>query len=93
MATGDRNRKTIAENLKNVPSLPESQDIIRPWDRPIKQTGHIQILYKEISTKGAVAKITGKEGEIFEGPAHVFDSEKELNRTIINKKSMPVKWL
>lgn len=78
--------KTIAENLKNVPSLPESQDIIRPWDRPIKQTGHIQILYGNLATQGAVAKITGKEGEIFEGPAHVFDSEKELNEAIINKK-------
>lgn len=78
--------KTIKENLKDVPTLPEGQDIIRPFSNPIKPKGHIQILYGNLAEGGAVAKITGKEGELFEGPAHVFDSEKELNQAIIEKK-------
>ncbi len=78
--------KTLAENLKNVKPLSEAQDIIRPFSNPIKNTGHLQILYGNLAEEGAVAKITGKEGELFEGPAHVFDSEKEVNEAIINKK-------
>lgn len=78
--------KTIKENLKDVPTLPEGQDIIRPFSNPIKPKGHIQILYGNLAEGGAVAKITGKEGELFEGPAHVFDSEKDLNQAIIEKK-------
>jgi dihydroxy-acid dehydratase len=71
--------KTIAENLASVPDLDfESQKIIFPLDLPLKTTGHLQILYGNIATGGSVAKITGKEGEIFEGPARVFDGEKEL---------------
>lgn len=78
--------KTIAENLKDVPSLSIDQDIIRPWSNPIKPTGHLQILYGNLAEGGAVAKITGKEGELFEGPAHVFDSEQDLNQAIIDQK-------
>ncbi|MFZ9300059.1 MAG: dihydroxy-acid dehydratase [Chitinophagaceae bacterium] len=70
---------TIAENLQSVPDLDfNNQSIIYPNSNPIKPTGHIQILYGNLATEGSVAKITGKEGEFFEGPARVFDGEKEL---------------
>ena len=67
--------KTIAENLADAPSMPEDQDIIRPFDEPLKSTGHLQILYGNIAEKGAVAKITGKEGTRFSGPARVYEGE------------------
>ncbi|WP_057833003.1 dihydroxy-acid dehydratase [Colwellia sp. TT2012] len=67
--------KTIAENLADVPGLPAGQDIIRPIDNPLKATGHLQILYGNLAAEGSVAKITGKEGEIFEGPARVYEDE------------------
>jgi dihydroxy-acid dehydratase len=68
--------KTIAENLKDVPELDfEKQDVIYPVEKPIKQTGHLQIMYGNLATKGSVAKITGKEGEKFKGTARVFDGE------------------
>jgi dihydroxy-acid dehydratase len=71
--------KTVCENLAGVPDLDfESQNVIFPITNPIKPTGHLQILYGNLATKGSVAKITGKEGEFFEGPARVFDGEKEL---------------
>ena len=71
--------KTIAENLENVPDLDfDAQKIILPLETPIKVTGHLQILYGNLATGGSVAKITGKEGEFFEGPARVFDGEQEL---------------
>ena len=71
--------KTLAENLKDIPSLDFSkQDIIYPLDKPIKATGHLQILYGNLAGGGSVAKISGKEGERFEGPARVFDGEHEL---------------
>ena len=71
--------KTIAENLEDVPSLDFSkQKIIAPLDSPIKRTGHLQILYGNLAPGGSVAKISGKEGELFEGPARVFDGEKQL---------------
>ncbi|WP_300598539.1 dihydroxy-acid dehydratase [Niabella sp.] len=71
--------KTIAENLESVPELDfESQDIIYPLEKPLKATGHLQILYGNLAEKGSVAKISGKEGEIFTGPARVFDGEKNL---------------
>jgi dihydroxy-acid dehydratase len=71
--------KTIAENLENIPDLEfERQDIIAPLEEPLKVTGHLQILYGNIASGGSVAKITGKEGELFEGPARVFDGEKDL---------------
>jgi len=67
--------KTIAENLKDVSSLAEGQQVIRSLKNPIKKTGHIQILYGNLAPRGSVAKITGKEGEKFEGTARVFDDE------------------
>ena len=71
--------KTIAENLAAVPDLDfDQQKIIKPLSHPIKQTGHLQILYGNLATGGSVAKISGKEGELFEGPARVFDGEEEL---------------
>ncbi|MBO9618378.1 MAG: dihydroxy-acid dehydratase [Niabella sp.] len=71
--------KTIAENLEAVPDLDfETQDIIYPLENPLKATGHLQILYGNLAEKGSVAKISGKEGEKFTGPARVFDGEKNL---------------
>ena len=70
--------KTLAENLADVPDLPEDQDIIRPWDNPIKSSAHIYILYGNLAPGGCVAKITGKEGLRFSGPARVFDSEEDM---------------
>lgn len=78
--------KTIAENLAEAPSLPEGQTIIRPLEQPIKPTGHLQILYGNLAEQGAVAKITGKEGEVFSGPARIFDSEADCNAAITNKE-------
>jgi len=71
--------KTIAENLEHVPEINfETQKIILPVEKPVKQTGHLQILYGNLAEGGSVAKITGKEGEKFTGPARVFDGEFEL---------------
>ena len=71
--------KTIAENLADVPDIDfEKQKIIYPLSQPIKSTGHLQILYGNLATGGSVAKISGKEGEMFTGPARVFDGEFEL---------------
>ena len=70
--------KTLAENLRDLPGLPEEQDIIQPIERPIKETGHICILKGNLAPGGAVGKITGKEGLVFTGPAKVFDSEEDM---------------
>jgi dihydroxy-acid dehydratase len=71
--------KTIAENLSEVPDLDfDAQKVIYPLENPIKQTGHLQILYGNLAEQGSVAKITGKEGEVFVGPARVFDGEQDL---------------
>ncbi|WP_207429744.1 dihydroxy-acid dehydratase [Pedobacter sp. SYSU D00535] len=71
--------KTLAENLAEVPELEfENQKIILPAENPIKATGHLQIIYGNLAEGGSVAKITGKEGERFEGPARVFDGETQL---------------
>lgn len=71
--------KTLAENLQVVPDLEfVKQQIIRPINKPIKATGHLQILYGNLAEGGSVAKISGKEGERFEGPARVFNGEFEL---------------
>ncbi|MBI3921506.1 MAG: dihydroxy-acid dehydratase, partial [Armatimonadetes bacterium] len=70
--------KTVAENLKDVPGLKEGQDVIHTLENPIKATGHIQILRGSLAPEGAVAKITGKEGERFSGPARVYDSEEDM---------------
>ncbi|MEZ4720213.1 MAG: dihydroxy-acid dehydratase, partial [Caldilineaceae bacterium] len=69
--------KTLAENLEAMPDLSEGQTVIHPLSDPIKKTGHLNILYGNLAEEGAVAKITGKEGERFTGPAKVFDSEEE----------------
>ncbi|HEX7902676.1 MAG TPA: dihydroxy-acid dehydratase [Chitinophagaceae bacterium] len=71
--------KTVAENLAGVPDLDfKTQQIIYPVEQPLKKTGHLQILYGNLAEKGGVAKISGKEGEKFVGPARVFDGEFEL---------------
>lgn len=71
--------KTIAENLTAVPDLNfEEQKIIYPIENPVKATGHLQILYGNLAEKGSVAKISGKEGELFIGPARVFNGEHAL---------------
>lgn len=71
--------KTVNENLKNIPGINfEKQDIIHSLEKPIKKTGHIQVLYGNLAEKGSVAKITGKEGEKFKGTAKVFNGEFEL---------------
>lgn len=69
--------KTLGENIEALPDLHASQKIIVPLSSPIKKTGHLQILYGNLASEGAVAKITGKEGERFEGPARCFDSEED----------------
>lgn len=74
--------KTLAENLAEVEPLTEGQQIIKPLDQPIKATGHLRILYGNLASEGSVAKITGKEGLHFMGPARVFNSEKEANDAI-----------
>jgi dihydroxy-acid dehydratase len=67
--------RTLAENLAELPDLKAGQQIVCPVSKPIKPSGHLQILYGNLATEGAVAKITGKEGLVFTGPAKVFDSE------------------
>lgn len=78
--------RTLAENLLDVPDLAEGQDIIKPLEQPIKETGHIRILYGNLASEGAVAKITGKEGLSFTGTARVFNGEIEVNEGIHNGK-------
>ena len=78
--------KTLAENLESVPGLKEGQKIVRPINDPIKETGHIRILKGSLAPEGAVAKITGKEGLIFTGPARVFDSEEDMLAALEEKK-------
>ncbi|MDX1363245.1 MAG: dihydroxy-acid dehydratase, partial [Arenibacter latericius] len=78
--------KTLAENLKDVPNLLEGQDVVSTLDKPIKETGHIRILFGNLATEGAVAKITGKEGLYFKGTANVFDGEDAVNEGIKNGK-------
>jgi dihydroxy-acid dehydratase len=74
--------KTLAENMADVPSLTAGQKVIRPTDNPIKETGHIRILFGNLASAGSVAKITGKEGLYFEGPARVYDGEFAANAGI-----------
>ncbi len=70
--------RTIAENLQDLPGLKSGQKIVRTLEKPIKATGHIRILKGNLAPDGAVAKITGKEGLKFSGPARVFDSEEDM---------------
>lgn len=67
--------KTLAENLQDIPLMDIQDRILVPFDKPLKASGHLRVLYGNIAPEGAVAKITGKEGEYFEGPAIVFDDE------------------
>ena len=78
--------KTIAENLADVAPVGPEQDVIKPLDRPIKETGHIRILKGSLAPGGAVAKITGKEGLQFKGPARVFDAEEDMLRALEDGK-------
>ena len=78
--------KTIAENLAELPGFTPGQDVFHTLDNPIKKTGHIQILKGNLAPEGAVAKITGKEGERFVGPAKVFDSEEDMLAALEQKQ-------
>jgi len=78
--------KTVAENLRELPGLRAGQQVIKPLEDPIKPSGHIQILRGSLAPDGAVAKITGKEGEVFAGPARVFDCEEDMLRALEQKK-------
>jgi dihydroxy-acid dehydratase len=78
--------KTIGENIESFPGLKEGQKIIFPLSSPIKKTGHLQVLYGNLAVEGAVAKITGKEGTKFSGPAKVYNSEEETLKAIENKE-------
>jgi dihydroxy-acid dehydratase len=69
--------KTLKENLAEVNALPADQKVILPLENPVKATGHLRVLYGNLAPEGSVAKITGKEGESFSGPANVFESEFE----------------
>jgi len=81
--------KTLAENLKDVPSLEAGQDVIYPVNQPIKESGHIRILKGNLAPEGSVAKITGKEGLQFKGPARVFEGEYAANDGIRNGEVQP----
>jgi len=70
--------KTVAENLKAVPGLKAGQDVILPLEKPIKESGHIRILKGTLAPGGSVAKITGKEGLRFSGPARIYDCEEDM---------------
>ena len=77
---------TVSENLADLTPLTEGQEILRPIENPIKETGHIQILRGNLAPDGAVAKITGKEGFVFTGTARVYDSEEEMLEGLNQKK-------
>lgn len=79
--------KTLAENVANAADLDfNTQDVILPYENPVKKTGHLQMLYGNLAPMGSVAKISGKEGESFIGPARVFDGEFELIHGISSGK-------
>jgi dihydroxy-acid dehydratase len=78
--------KTVRENLEGVPGLTPGQPIVRPISNPLKATGHIQILKGNLAPEGGVAKITGKEGLRFVGPARVFNSEELMLEALEQKK-------
>ncbi len=78
--------KTLRENVKDVPGLSSGQQIVRAFANPLKETGHIQILKGNLAPEGAVAKITGKEGLRFSGPARVYDSEENMLHALERKE-------
>jgi len=77
--------KTIGENLEKLPGLKAGQDVIHPLEKPIKESGHIQILKGNLAPEGAVAKITGLKRPRITGPARVFDSEEAAMAAILQK--------
>jgi dihydroxy-acid dehydratase len=78
--------KTVRENVKDLPALAPDQQIVRPLKNPIHPRGHLQILKGNLAPEGAVAKITGKEGEQFSGPAKVYDSEEDMLHALERKE-------
>jgi len=78
--------KTVRENVKDLPALTPGQPIVMPLSKPIKATGHIQILKGNLAPEGSVAKLTGKEGTVFAGPAKVFDSEEDMLHALERKE-------
>jgi len=78
--------KTVRENMNDLPGLKPGQQIVRPPSNPLKATGHIQILKGNLAPEGAVAKITGKEGLRFSGPAKVYDSEEDMLHALERKE-------
>jgi dihydroxy-acid dehydratase len=81
--------RTLGENIEKVADLKAGQKIVHPLSDPIKKTGHLQILYGNLAKEGAVAKITGKEGLRFSGPAKAFDSEEDTLKALEEKKVSP----
>jgi dihydroxy-acid dehydratase len=78
--------KTLAENVADLPGLAEGQPILQTVENPIKATGHLCILRGNLAPEGAVAKVTGKEGLVFTGPARVYDSEEEMLKGLEDKE-------
>jgi dihydroxy-acid dehydratase len=78
--------KTLAENVESLPGLKDGQDVVYPVSKPLKASGHIRILYGNLASEGAVAKITGKEGLSFTGPAKVYESEEETLHALERKE-------
>jgi len=78
--------RTVAENLAELPGLKSGQEVIHTLEKPIKSTGHIQILRGNLAPEGAVAKITGKEGLAFSGTAKVYDSEEDMLHALERKE-------
>ncbi len=76
--------KTVRENLDKVPDYPANQEVVRPFDNPIKPDSHLRILYGNLAPEGAVAKISGKEGLLFKGKALVFESEEDALKAILS---------
>jgi dihydroxy-acid dehydratase len=81
--------KTVAENLADVAHYPEDQDVVRPFDRPVKPDSHLRILRGNLAPGGAVAKISGKEGLQFTGTAITFESEEEALKGVLDKTVQP----
>ncbi len=81
--------RTLAENVRDLPGLTRGQQVLRPWEDPIKETGHIQILHGSLAPGGSVAKITGKEGQEFAGPAQVFECEEDMVRAVEERRIRP----
>ena len=81
--------KTLADNLKDTKPIPIDNPIVLPLEKPLKSTGHIQILYGNVAPEGSVAKITGKEGLVFKGTAKVYDSEELMMAGLERKEIKP----